>query len=777
MSFENTPSQLRPDAHAVRRELSAEMGTAKVDLMAAFHVDRLLDSARNALKAASPDEKEADERWNAFFETEARSTHEFTELVDEMRAAMESRTAANGVRRVRQINLEDPTWKEKAKRWKETVKEDLKKLGVEESDQRDVIAEADPLLEASAATMTAYAMLDEIRGFEKTHAAELKHPDQYREIAHQLEWFLAQEFGCSADDAARLVKFALPEPTREGKPTVKEVVGTMRAVWQKYGEKSVRASAVRFVLGNLVVEQARAIDQQGKDFYLKDGRFEFDRFLLLIAAQEAANISGELDHETSRNLKEEIRAKLNERLVNAIFFRRWQFAPAATDAEMMNAVKRGTDAILWFLTQGVADLLPLAQSAVLAGYELTKMHPAMALTAIAGVTAADFVEKVIVSKERGEREEEDEGQRRLARETRAYREESETLKVSSNAGDMSARVLASMNASAKGGSGQWKADIFQSIKRRLPRTAIAVAVGAVGELLQRKGMMGGEIVRQIESVKKIMRPVGRITSFFEGRVPDYIESIRRMDELIGSDDETFDTPDGPLEKERVAFSALPSRDISLENVWFRDVMKGATETIKEGSFTLLVGKSGSGKSTILRQIADILPVQYGEIKIGGMSITKVRKYGEDSFYEALAYANQQPHTFPERTVRENICFWIPHLTRTDEEIAALLTRLGLGRFAKRLDEKLGYTSGGEALRIGLARALVKRPKILLLDEPTASLDPETADEVWELLEGMHAEDSEMTIICVTHNKEMINKFSADAAGRRQVIKMNDIQRS
>lgn len=781
MSFENPPSPsvpVRPDAHAIRREISAEMGDTRVELMAAFHADRLLEAAREALDQASPDEKEATKRWNAFLDKEARSTQEFNGLMDDMRSAMETRVTPTGERRVRQINLESPVWKEKAKRWKGAVKEDLGKLGVEESDQAEVIAEADPFLEASAATVTAYAMLDEIRSFTNAHATELKQPDRYREITHQLEWFLAQEFGCTAADAAQLVKFAIPEPTREGKPTVKEVVGVMRKIWEKYGVKSVRASALRFVLGNLVVEQSRAIGQEGKDFYLKDGRFQFDRYLLMLGMQEAANVSREIDHDTSRKLKDEIRGKLNEQLVNTIFFRRWEFAPAATDAEMVNAVKRGTEAVLWFLTQGVADLLPLAQSAVLAGHELTKMHPAMALTAITSVTAAHFAERAVLGREREEHEEEDAEQKKLARETRAYRQEAETLKVSSNAAEMSQRVLASMNASQRGDSANWKTNLVQSFKRRLPGTAAAVAIGAVGEFLQhRVGMKGEEVVRQIQAVSTVMSPIGRVNSFFEGRVRDHIDSVRRMDELIGSDEEMFDTPDGPLEQARLPFSKLPSCDISLENIWFRDVLKGATETIKGGSFTLLVGKSGSGKSTILRQIADILPVQYGEVTIGGEPIAKVKKYGPDSLYAAMAYANQQPHAFPERTVRENICFWIPHLKRSDEEIIELLTQLGLERFAKRLDKKLGYTSGGETLRIGLARALIKRPKILLLDEPTASLDPETADEAWELLERMHERDPEMTIICVTHNKEMITKFDADTSGRRKVIRMGEIQRS
>ncbi len=780
MPFENrpfSPQPVRPDAHAVHRELSAEMGSTKVDLMAAFHADRLMEAAREALGRVSPDEQEAEKRWNAFFETEGRSTQEFSKLVDDMRTAMATRVTPKGERRVRQINLEDDGWKEKASHWKGTVKEDLGKLGIPEVDQKEAVAEVDPLLEASAATITAYAILDEIRSFEKAHAAELKQPDRYREIAHQLEWFLAQEFGCSADDAARLVRFALPEPSREGAPTVQEVVGVMRKVWAKYGAKSVRTSALRYALGNLVIEQGRSIDRQGKEFYLKDGRFEFDRFLLMLGIQEAGNISRELDHDTSQKLRQEVRSKLNERLVNAIFFRRWEFAPAATDTEMINAVKRGTDAILWFLTDGVADLLPLAQSAVLSVYELTRMHPAMALTAISGVAAARYAERVMQAREREEKEEEDAEQKKLARETRAYRQEAETLKVSSNAADMSGRVLASMNASAKGEGHHWKANIVESMKHRLPRTAVGIAIGAVGQFLQSKaGMKGEEVVRQIDAVKTVMSPVGRVTSFFEGRVRDHIDSIRKMDTLIGSDEEVFDTPDGPLEQARLPFSALPSRDISLENIWFRDVLKGATETIKGGSFTLLVGKSGSGKSTILRQIADILPVQYGEVKIGGQPISNVKKYGPDSLYAAMAYANQQPHAFPERTVRENICFWIPHLERSDAEIVELLNQLGLERFATRLDKKLGYTSGGETLRIGLARALIKRPEILLLDEPTASLDPETADEAWELLERMHQQNPGMTIICVTHNKEMITKFSADTSGQRQVIKMGEIQK-
>ena len=122
----------------------------------------------------------------------------------------------------------------------------------------------------------------------------------------------------------------------------------------------------------------------------------------------------------------------------------------------------------------------------------------------------------------------------------------------------------------------------------------------------------------------------------------------------------------------------------------------------------------------------------------------------------MSYCNQEPPVFKEMTLRQNLMLWSSKPV-DDLRLKEVLESLNLHKFTDKLDEKFEHFSGGEKVRLGLARILIKNPTIMLLDEPTSSLDSESALEVRNILRKIHQQYPETTIVCVTHDKELVEE--------------------
>jgi putative ABC transport system ATP-binding protein len=181
------------------------------------------------------------------------------------------------------------------------------------------------------------------------------------------------------------------------------------------------------------------------------------------------------------------------------------------------------------------------------------------------------------------------------------------------------------------------------------------------------------------------------------------------------------------------------------------VFDGFDLEVEAGSLCAIVGVSGVGKTTLLNCVAGLDHWEAGGITIGGDPVPEGAEARALYRRRRVGLAFQQPHLLPEFTVRENLR--MPLLidgeasTEGEAWIGQLLSTVGLGDLGERLP---GQLSGGQAARAGLARALVRRPALWLLDEPTGNLDPATAEEVFGFLMGLHAELRPTTLL-VTHN--------------------------
>ena len=198
---------------------------------------------------------------------------------------------------------------------------------------------------------------------------------------------------------------------------------------------------------------------------------------------------------------------------------------------------------------------------------------------------------------------------------------------------------------------------------------------------------------------------------------------------------------------------MPGDRICIEKVARRygdtDALRELDCEIAAGSWVSLVGPSGSGKSTLLHLLGAMDVPSAGRILVGDTDLAALDASAAPRFRrERVGFVFQQHHMVPYLSALENVMLaqWL-HSLADEPEAQAALARVGLDHRARHLPSQL---SGGERQRACIARALVNEPGLLLLDEPTGSLDWANALSVLDLLARLHAEAG-FTIVCATHN--------------------------
>ncbi len=206
----------------------------------------------------------------------------------------------------------------------------------------------------------------------------------------------------------------------------------------------------------------------------------------------------------------------------------------------------------------------------------------------------------------------------------------------------------------------------------------------------------------------------------------------------------------------------------------KKALKGIDLVLNEGDFVTVIGGNGAGKSTILNMIAGVYPVDCGTIKIDGNDVTRLPEH-KRAKYIGRVFQDPMNGTAADMQIDENLAlasrrgqkrglkFGVSRKERA--EYVKILEDLDLG-LESRLTSKVGLLSGGQRQAVTLLMATLKKPKLLLLDEHTAALDPKTAKKVLELTEKIVARDN-LTTIMITHNMK-----DAIAIGNR-LIMMND----
>jgi len=182
--------------------------------------------------------------------------------------------------------------------------------------------------------------------------------------------------------------------------------------------------------------------------------------------------------------------------------------------------------------------------------------------------------------------------------------------------------------------------------------------------------------------------------------------------------------------------------------------------IHKGEFVYLIGKTGSGKSSLLKTLYADLPILRGEVDVAGFRLQKIKRGQVPFLRRKLGIVFQDFQLLNDRTVAENLIFVMKATGWKDTSamkarLADLLMRVGLANAANKMPHQL---SGGEQQRIVIARALVNDPTIILADEPTGNLDPEVADGIMKLFQEINRGGT--SILMATHNHSFLEKYPA-----------------
>lgn len=195
-----------------------------------------------------------------------------------------------------------------------------------------------------------------------------------------------------------------------------------------------------------------------------------------------------------------------------------------------------------------------------------------------------------------------------------------------------------------------------------------------------------------------------------------------------------------------------------------DVLKDVSFTIRQGETKIILGESGSGKSTILKLILGLIRPDSGQIIVNGHDITEMSERDLVSIRRNIGMVFQEGALFDSLTVRENVGYRLDEEGRMDEDEieAEVLQQLGFVGLEESIDKMPAELSGGMKRRVGIARALVGTPKVVLYDEPTAGLDPITKRTIMELVIKLRDLEG-VTTVFVTHDLQAASILASEYA--------------
>lgn len=203
--------------------------------------------------------------------------------------------------------------------------------------------------------------------------------------------------------------------------------------------------------------------------------------------------------------------------------------------------------------------------------------------------------------------------------------------------------------------------------------------------------------------------------------------------------------------------------IKFENVRKRypnghDGLKNINLNIEQGEMVFLTGHSGAGKSTLLKLIAGLEVATSGKVNVNGHTLKELNARKMSKFRRDVGIVLQNPHLIADQTVFDNVALplVIAGFSENDigKRVRAGLEKVGLLKKEHYLPEEL---STGEQQRIGLARAVVNKPRLLVADEPTGNLDPELSLEIMRLFKDFNLVGT--TVLIATHDVDLINQFN------------------
>lgn len=198
-------------------------------------------------------------------------------------------------------------------------------------------------------------------------------------------------------------------------------------------------------------------------------------------------------------------------------------------------------------------------------------------------------------------------------------------------------------------------------------------------------------------------------------------------------------------------------------------------SINKGEFVFVVGPSGAGKSTFIKLVMKEIEPTSGEISVNGINVINLKRKEVPYYRRNIGVVFQDFRLLPDKTVFENVAFAMQIIETSTKDIKKRVPQvLSLVGLANKGSQYPAQLSGGEQQRVVLARALVNNPKLLICDEPTGNLDPDTSWGIMELLDDINKGGT--TIVMATHAKDLVDRMKKRVIAIEKGVVVRDQQR-
>jgi ABC-type bacteriocin/lantibiotic exporter with double-glycine peptidase domain len=653
------------------------------------------------------------------------------------------------------VDPEDEELNDKIDEWINGLAEAIKtknEFDFNETDFNELEADCRLYFDALVNVSNAHSIERDINDiFKKNNYSQLDHKEKEKSWAEAVKQ-IGDKYRLS--EAEAMIMLGLVKGEGADEYNLRKLTDTISQVWREYNVGKDKKQLGKISLGYLLAKGSESLAPYLFKDIISDDKFRAEVFLEFGGLLTFSNYMKAKTGVELMDLLEDLSLQINERVTNSIFFREFEFIHDKSLGEIYTTLERGKNATSRLIEKTISELVPNSAGILMSLGFLTKINPALGAIGLANLPVIYRIAKKQNKEIWDMNKKEIEQQVAAGNRMEAVKTGFEEVKTSSDTPNIAKDFKEQMDIKSQTSFAIARKKIMNDFYRMLPFDIAQGVSAGVGGVMQYMGMIsGGAVLSNIFYSSKMNYPMQNLTSLYFSEFAGYVQDIEKMNKILG-EYEKLDMPDGEKERARVSAGDLENYDIKIENLSYKNILKNMNLEFKEGEFAVIAGETGAGKSTLMRHMVGLFKPQKGSVNIGGVEVDNIKKYGPESLYSMISYSNQSPQIFKDMTVRENLLLWSSREVG-DESIMKVLDDLHLEKFKDKLDEKLTYMSGGEKVRLGVARSLLKQPKIMFLDEPTASLDSKSASEARKILSEIREKYPNTTVICVSHDEKLM----------------------